>query len=62
MANNLKIINPVDIPEWDSKIINISDYSFFHTSYWSDSIDDTYNRQLLYCIIQSNNSLKAAVS
>jgi hypothetical protein len=61
MVNNLKIINPVDIPEWDEKIINFTDYSFFHTSYWSQVVADTYSYSPFYFIIQSNSSIKAVV-
>jgi hypothetical protein len=60
-VNNLKIINPVDIPEWDEKIINFSDYSFFHTSYWAQVVADTYSYNPFYFIIESNGNLKAAV-
>jgi hypothetical protein len=60
-VNNLKIINPVDIPEWDEKIVNFSDYSFFHTSFWSQVVADTYGYHPFYFVIHSNDSLKAVV-
>ncbi|UCH65125.1 MAG: peptidoglycan bridge formation glycyltransferase FemA/FemB family protein [Ignavibacterium sp.] len=59
--NNLEIINPVDSSGWDEKILNFSDYSFFHTSYWSQLVADTYGYHPYYFIIQSHNSLNAAV-
>ena len=41
------------MPEWDEKIIEFSDYSFFHTSYWSQVVADTYSYSPFYFIIQS---------
>lgn len=61
MVDNLKIVNPIEIPEWDEKILNFHDYSFFHTSSWSRVIADTYNYKPCYFIIESNNSFEAAV-
>ncbi len=59
--NNLKIINPIDLPGWDDKILNFSDYSFFHTSYWSQLIADTYRYNPFYFIIETNGNLEVAV-
>jgi len=61
MVDNLKIVNPIDIPDWDEKILIFSDYSFFHTSDWSRVIADTYNYKPFYFIIESNSSFEAAV-
>jgi len=61
MVDDLQITNPLEIPDWDEKILDFSDYSFFHTSYWSSVIADTYNYKPFYFIIQSNGSIKAAV-
>ena len=33
MLSYLKIINPLDIQNWDELILQHSDYSFFHSSF-----------------------------
>ena len=61
MVENLQIVNPTELPDWDEKILNFPDYSFFHTSFWSRVISDSYGYKPLYFIIYSNGSLKAAL-
>jgi CelD/BcsL family acetyltransferase involved in cellulose biosynthesis len=61
MIEKIKIVNPVDIPDWDKQILRCPDYSFFHTSSWSKVIADTYNYQPCYFTIQNNGVLKATI-
>lgn len=61
MVENLQIVNPLDISDWDENILNFSEYSFFHSSYWCRVLVETYNYTPHYFIVQSNGSVKAAV-
>lgn len=61
MLSNLRIINPLDIQNWDELILQHPDYSFFHSSYWSKVLQDTYGYNPYYFIIEKDNKLKAAI-
>ena len=61
MLSDLKIINPLDMQNWDELILQHPDYSFFHSSYWSKVLQDTYNYNPFYFVIENDNKLKAAI-
>ena len=61
IINNFKIIDPSEIKNWDELILNFPDYSFFHSSSWSNVMRDTYNYTPSYFVIIENGILKAAV-
>ena len=61
MIDKIKIVDPVDIFNWDKQILNYPDYSFFHTSCWAKVIADTYNYKPCYFTVQNNGVLKATI-
>jgi lipid II:glycine glycyltransferase (peptidoglycan interpeptide bridge formation enzyme) len=61
MLSDLKIINPLDLQNWDELILQHPDYSFFHSSYWSKVLLETYNYKPYYFVIEKDNKLKAAI-
>ena len=61
MLSDIKIINPVDLLNWDEMILQHPEYSFFHSSYWSKVLQDTYNYKPYYFVIEKNNELCAAI-
>jgi len=61
MLSDLNIINPLDLQNWDELILQHPDYSFFHSSYWSKVLQDTYNYKPYYFVIEKENKLKAAI-
>jgi len=61
MLSDLKVINPLEIQNWDELILQHPDYSFFHSSYWSKVLQDTYNYEPFYFVIEKDNKLKAAI-
>ena len=61
MVKNLQVVNPLEISNWDDKILNFPEYSFFHSSYWCRVIAETYNYIPYYFIVQSNTTIKAAI-
>ena len=49
MIDKVKIVDPVDITDWDKQILNWPpDYSFLHTSCWAKAMVDTYNYEPCY--------------
>ncbi len=61
MLSDLKIINPLNMQTWDELSLQHPDYSFFHSSYWSKVLQDTYNYKPYYFVIEKENKLKAAL-
>jgi hypothetical protein len=61
MAKNFKIVNPLDIPDWDELILQHRDYSFFHTASWSRILQETYNFNPYYFTIENEGILRAAI-
>ena len=61
MLSDLKIINPLDIQNWNEFILQHPDYSFFHSSYWSKVLRDTYNYKPYYFTIEKEGVLLAVV-
>ena len=50
MLSALKIINPLDLQNWDEMILHHADYSFFHSTEWANGIHSTYKYQPLYFV------------
>lgn len=61
MLSDFKIINPLDLQNWDELILQHPDYSFFHSSYWSRILQDTYKYKPYYFVIEKDNKLIAAI-
>ena len=45
---NLEIINPIEIPDWDSLLLRNGDYSFFHSSAWAKALKKSYGCDPVY--------------
>ena len=54
MLSDLKIINPLDIQNWDELILQHTDYSFFHSSEWAELLNRTYKYTFEYYVYQHN--------
>jgi len=61
MLSDLKIISPLDLKNWDEMILHFSEYSFFHSTYWANVLEDTYNYKPYYFVIERENKLKAVI-
>jgi len=61
MISELKIINPLEIQNWEELILQHPDYSFFHSSYWSKVLQDTYNYKPYYFTIEKEGLLLAVL-
>lgn len=61
MLQNLKIISPLEIQNWEELILQHPDYSFFHSSSWLKVLQDTYNYRPYYFMIEKEGQLLAVV-
>jgi len=46
----VQIINPLEIPDWNEKVLKYKDYSFFHTKEWCQTLVYSYQYKPLYLI------------
>ena len=61
MNNQIQIINPLQIPNWDEIILNFPDYSIFHTKGWVITIQETYHYEPQFLAFINNNSFDAII-
>ncbi len=59
---DVQIINPIDYNNWNELIIRLNDYSFFHTSYWAETLVKTYHYKPVYFTLSNKNSLQGVVA
>jgi lipid II:glycine glycyltransferase (peptidoglycan interpeptide bridge formation enzyme) len=55
--SKLKIIDPLNYPDWDCLLLTNKNYSFFHSSLWAQILKDTYNYSPHYFTIVEDNKL-----
>ncbi|MGC1404999.1 MAG: GNAT family N-acetyltransferase, partial [Thermodesulfobacteriota bacterium] len=56
---NLQVVNPIDIPNWDSLVLSRPDYSFFHSSAWARVLSDAYGYKPVYFSVLDDDRLRA---
>lgn len=61
MINKLKILNPLEIPDWDRQIKKFENYSFFHSSSWLRVLIETYNYKPSFFILESDDAISAVL-
>lgn len=54
----IEVINPLNLKDWDEKIVKQKYYTFFHTSHWSRLISKTYGYTPVFHILKENNEIK----
>jgi lipid II:glycine glycyltransferase (peptidoglycan interpeptide bridge formation enzyme) len=59
MINDLKIVNPINLPYWDEQVINFPDYSFFHSSAWLKVLVDTYGYKPEFFILENEGKISS---
>jgi len=59
--NQLKVINPLDYPEWDKLVLSTQDYSFFHSSAWARVLNESYGYKPLYFTLIDDGRLIALI-
>src|SRR3972149_515940 len=60
-VTQLKVINPLDYPEWDKLVLSTRDYSFFHSSAWAKVLYETYRSKPIYFTLIKDNQLLALI-
>lgn len=56
MDLEIKILNPLNNSQWNEKILDFTNYNFFHSREWCEVLTETYNFTPYYVsIIQENN-------
>ena len=55
----IKIVNPLEYPDWDDLLLTNSDYSFFHSSSWARVLCQSYSYKPNYLVSIHQNSLSA---
>lgn len=53
---NIKILNPIEVPDWNEQISRFPEATIFHTSNWAQVLSESYGYKPLYfCTFESNN-------
>ena len=58
---NIKIINPLEFPNWDELLLTNPESTFFHTSAWASVLHDSYRYIPLYFTIIENEILSSLI-
>jgi hypothetical protein len=58
---SLKILNPLDLPNWDELILSLPGYSFFHSSAWARVLSEAYGYTPYYFTAWEGEALKAVI-
>ncbi|GIU70310.1 MAG: hypothetical protein KatS3mg002_1546 [Candidatus Woesearchaeota archaeon] len=57
----IKTINPSEISDWNTEILRLNNYSFFHSLEWALVLSDTYKYKPVYFCLFKNNILSSVV-
>lgn len=62
MSNfTIKIVNPTEFDNWNTEILKLNNYSFFHSSEWAFVLTKTYKYKTLYFCLFKDNILSSVV-
>jgi hypothetical protein len=61
MSVDIKIINPLNIENWDKLILSKKYYSFFHSSMWAKVLSESYNYIPKYVTTVNNNKFDVLI-
>ena len=61
MPLKLKIINPLDFEGWDDMVLSANEYSFFHSSAWAKTLNETYQYRPYYFSLFDKSEMKALI-
>jgi hypothetical protein len=56
---NIKIINPIDYPNWNDQIAELPGSTIFHTSNWARALSEAYHYAPRYFTVIENDKLTA---
>jgi hypothetical protein len=55
----LKILNPLEISDWDSQILALPGHSFFHSAAWARVLHESYGYRPLYFSLMEGGHMRA---
>jgi hypothetical protein len=58
---DIQIINPINRPDWDKLIIKTPGYSFFHSSSWAKTLNDSYQYTPIYFTLFKDDRIVALI-
>jgi hypothetical protein len=61
MAFKFKIVNPLDIPDWDDRMLSFKDYSFFHSQNWAEILIRAYHYKPCFFTLWYQDELRAVI-
>lgn len=61
MTLKIEIINPLEVLDWDQKILTFDHYSFFHSQSWARVLMDAYHYKPLYFTLWRQDHLCAVI-
>jgi len=61
MNNGITICNPLEHPEWDTRLRNLPDSSIFHSAAWARVLTDTFGYKPQYFCSANGSFLSAAM-
>jgi hypothetical protein len=61
MSYKLQIVNPLEFPAWDEKILAFEGSSFFHSSSWARVLVESYRFRPFYCAAFEGEEIVAAL-
>jgi CelD/BcsL family acetyltransferase involved in cellulose biosynthesis len=57
--NEIRLVNPLDVADWDSNLTDLPGAGFFHTAAWARVLNETYGYQPFYHAIFESGRLRA---
>jgi hypothetical protein len=58
---SVKIVNPLDIPNWDDRILDLPGYSFFHSLSWARLLSESYGYEPIYVAVFEGKTMTACL-
>jgi hypothetical protein len=57
--NDIKILNPLEVPSWDEQILALPGCSFFHSAAWARVLTESYGYKPLYFSVLEGDRIRA---
>jgi hypothetical protein len=61
MPFNIKVVNPLDMKDWDDRILSFKNYSFFHSQSWTNVLINTYHYRPRFFTLWQQDKMRAVI-
>ncbi len=61
MSQQIEIVNPLEVEDWDKIVLSFGDYSFFHSQRWANVLVDAYGYKPRYFLLRRDHELRAVM-